>query len=176
MKIKASCRLDYDSVKALTHLSLFKKANPKKRFIMWSVISVILILIIVLEMVIFSDTELIGTLCLAILLFLFESYLYFLVPKIKYKALAKMKNTENEYVFCDNVLKTFTNNQEYNGESVIEYSVFVRAYETTVYLFLYQTNNQVFIVDKSTIEGGTAEDIRNKLTAYLEKKYIVCKY
>ena len=176
MEIKAKCKCDFESIRALTHLSLFKKANPKKRFLTWSIISGILAVIIILEMIIFSDAILIELLCAAVILFLLECYLYFLLPKIRYNALAKMKDTENEYVFCDDVLKTFTKSQEYNGEAEIEYSLFVKVYETTRYLFLYQTNNHVFIVDKSTIEGGTVEEIRNKLSAFVKDRYILCKY
>lgn len=29
MEIRAKCKYDYDSVKALTHLTMFKKSNPK---------------------------------------------------------------------------------------------------------------------------------------------------
>ena len=176
MEIKAKCKFDFDSIRALTHLSLFKKANPKKRFLTWSIISAILTVVIIFEIIVFSDAMLIELLCVAGVLFLLECYLYFLLPKIRYKALAKMKDAENEYIFCDNVLKTFTKSQEYNGEAEIEYSLFEKVYETTNYLFLYQTNNQVFIVDKSTIEGGTVEEIRNKLSAFVKNKYIVCKY
>lgn len=42
MEIIAKCKFDFESIKALTHLSLFKKANPKKRFLTWSIISGIL--------------------------------------------------------------------------------------------------------------------------------------
>ena len=87
-----------------------------------------------------------------------------------------MQNADNQYIFCDDVLKAFTKSREYNGESEIAYSLFVKVYETSKYLFLYQTNNQVFIVDKNTIEGGTVEEIRNKLSAFVTNKYIVCKY
>ena len=41
---------------------------------------------------------------------------------------------------------------------------------------MFQTKNQVLLVDKNTIEGGTVEDIRNKLTTYVKDKYIICKY
>ena len=34
----------------------------------------------------------------------------------------------------------------------------------------------VLIVDKSTIEGGTAEDIRYRLSPLLKKNYYLCKY
>ena len=176
MEIRAKCKFDFESIRALTHLSLFKKANPKKRFLTWSIISAILVVIIIFEMIVFSDAMLVELLCVVIILFLLECYLYFLLPKIRYKALAKMKEVENEYIFFDNVLKTFTKSQEYNGEAEIEYSLFVRVYETTKHLFLYQTNNQVFIVDKSTIDGGIIGDVRNKLTAFVKDKYIICKY
>ena len=176
MEIKAKCKFDFESIRALTHLSLFKKANPKKRFLTWSIISGILAVIIILEMIIFSDAMLIELLCAAVVLFLIEFYLYFLLPKIRYKALAKMKDAENEYIFCDNVLKIFTKSQEYNGEAEIEYSLFVKVQETSRYLFLYQTKNQVFIVDKFSIENGTVEDIRNKLSAFVKDKYIIRKY
>ncbi|MBE7057031.1 MAG: YcxB family protein [Ruminococcaceae bacterium] len=176
MEIKAKCKFDFESIRALTHLSLFKKANPKKRFLIWSIISTIVVVVIILEMIVFSDAMLIALLCVAVVLFLLECYLYFLLPKIKYKALAKMKDAENQYIFCDNVLKAFTKSQEYSGEAEIEYSLFVRAYETTKYLFLYQTNNQAFIIDKNTIEGGIFEDIRKKLSAYVKDKYVICKY
>ena len=176
MEIKAKCKFDFESIRALTHLSLFKKANPKKRFLIWSIISTIVVVVIILEMIVFSDAMLIALLCVAVVLFLLECHLYFLLPKIKYKALAKMKDAENQYIFCDNVLKAFTKSQEYSGEAEIEYSLFVRAYETTKYLFLYQTNNQAFIIDKNTIEGGIFEDIRKKLSAYVKDKYVICKY
>ena len=87
-----------------------------------------------------------------------------------------MKETENEYVFCDDVLRAYTKSQEYNGEAVIEYSLFDKVYETSKYFFLYQTNSQVFIVDKNTIEGGTAEQIRSRLSAVEGIKYTFCNY
>lgn len=176
MQIKAKCKFDFESIRALTHLSLFKKANPKKWFLIWSIISAILAVVVILEMIVFSDAMLIELLCVAVVLFLLECYLYLLLPKISYKSLAKMKDAENQYIFCDDVLKTFTKSQEYNGEAEIEFSLFAKVYETSKYLFLYQTNNQAFIVDKSTVEGGTVEEIRNKLSTFVKNKYIICKY
>ena len=176
MEIRAKCKFDFDSIRALTHLSLFRRANPQKRFTTWTIISAILLLVIILEAIAFSDTSLVKYIFLAVLLILLECYFYFLLPKIRYKALAKMKETENSYVFCDDVLKVFTKSPEYTGEAEVEYSVFVRVYETSKYFFLFQTNNQAFLVDKSTIEGGTAEDIKNRLTTLGKGKYILCKY
>ncbi len=177
MEIRAKCKYDFDSVKALTHLAMFKKANPKKRMMFWIVAFAILFGIIILEMVVLGvDSILFVLLGAGIIWLMLLCFFYFLVPKIQYKSLSKMKNIENEYIFCDDELKAFTLSEEYNGEVAIEYSFFVKVYETTKYLFLYQTNNQVFIVNKLTIEGGTVEEIRNKLSAFVEDKYIICKY
>lgn len=176
MGIKAKSKFDFDTMKAFTHFSLFGKANPKKRFITWSIISVILTAIVVLEMILFSDPSLIVMLCVSVGLFLLECYFYFLLPKIQYKSLRKLQGAENEYIFCDHVLKAVTKSEEYSGEAEMEYSMFAKVYESSGYLFLYQTNRQVHIIDKDTIEGGTAEDIRNKLTTYVKDKYFLCKY
>ena len=177
MEIKAKCKFDFDSIRALTHLTMFKKANPKKRLIFWSVAFAILVVVIILEIIAFGmDLILLVLLGVEMLWLMLMCFWYFIIPKTQYKSLAKMKETENEYIFCDNVLKTFTKSNEYNGEAEIEYSLFVKVYETSQYLFLYQTNNQVFIVDKSTIENGTVEEIRSKLSAFVKDKYIICKY
>ena len=177
MEIKAKCKFNFESIKALTHLTMFKKANPKNRMIFWSVAFAVLFAIIILEIIAFGmDSILLVLLGVEMLWFMLMCFWYFTIPRIQFKALAKMKDTENEYVFCDGVLKTFTKGKEYNGEAEIEYSLFVKVYETSKYFFMYQTNNQVFIVDKSTIEGGTVEEIRNKLSAFVKDKYILCKY
>ena len=122
------------------------------------------------------DTLLILTALASVIVILWNAYMWFFYPKVRYNALAKMKNTQNEYNFTDEKIFVTTTGVEYNGEAEIEYSVFVKVFETSQYLFLYQTNNQVFIVDKSTIEGGTVEDIRNKLSTFVKDKYIICKY
>ena len=176
MEIRAKCKFDFDSVRALTHLSLFRSNDPKKRFLTWSIISAILAFVILIEFLIFSDGVFLVLLCATIALFLLECYLYFLMPKFSYKSLVKLKDAENEYVFCEDLLKVFTKSQEYNGKAEIEYSLFVKVYETSKYFFIFQTNKQAFIIDKSTINGGTPEEIRTKLSAKVKGKYNICKY
>lgn len=179
MEIKASCKFDYESIKALTHLSMFRKANPAKRMALWNITGAILLIIIVLEIILLDadiDANLVFFLFLGVMMLGLGAYIYFIVPKIRFKSMAKLRGAENAYLFCDDVLKVFTKSAEYNGGVEIEYSLLVRVYETTKYLFLYQTNNQVLIVDTKTITGGTVEEIRGKLSTYLGKKYIICNY
>lgn len=176
MEIKAKCRFDFESVRALTYVSMYKKADPKKRFIRNTVIALVLAAVIVLEMILFFDAAMIWLLCVTLLLLAFECYLYLLLPRIRYRSVAKMQMAENEYLFCDDVLKAFSKSSEYSGEAEMNYSLFIKVYETSEYLFLYQADNRVYIVDKNTVEGGTVGEIRNKLCAFVKEKYIICKY
>lgn len=177
MEIRAKCKFDKDSIRALTHLSTFKKFNPKKTVITRIILCFVLLLIIAAEPIAFGfDVFSIIFIVVDLLVISIDCFMYFGFPKIQYKALAKMKDAENEFVFCDNVIKVFSKSQEYNGEAEFEYSLLVKVYETSRHLFLYQTNNHVYIVDKSTIEGGTVDEIRNKLFAFVNDKYILCKY
>ena len=177
MEIKAKCKFDTDSIRALTHLSIFKKANPKKTVIARFVLCFVLLLFVIAERNIykFDSTPIILTVAL-MLMMLIDGFVYFILPKIQYRSLAKLKEAENEYVFFDDYIKVFSNSQEYKGEAKIEYSLFVKVFETSKYFFLYETKTQVFIVDKNTITDGSAEQIREKLSPILKSKYVICKY
>ena len=103
---------------------MFKKANPKKRLIFWTVIFAILFGIIILEMVLFGvDLHLLVLLGVDIVWLILFYFLYFFIPKIQYKSLSKMKDIENEYIFYNEKLKAVTKSEEYNGEAEIEYSL-----------------------------------------------------
>lgn len=176
MEIKAKCSFDFVSIKALTLVSAFRTFNPKKRFIIISIFSFLLAAFLLFEILYFYEFSLFIFFLVLVFLYTRECCLHFLLPKIRYKALANMQNTINEYTFCEDNLKIHTISKECNGDTQIEYSLLVKVYETSDYLFLYQPQNQVFIVDKSTITDGTVEDIKNKLKSYVKKKYYICKY
>ena len=176
MEIRAKSKFDFDTIKALIYLSLYKKANPKKRFIIHTGVSVFLALVIALEMIVFSDTNLLFFFCLIIFILLIQCFMYFILPRIRYNAMLKMKGIENEFLFMDDGVRISSKSEDYNGEGEIKYAMLYKVYETSDYFFLFQNKNQAFIVDKSTIESGYAGDIRNKLISILQKKYIICKY
>lgn len=177
MQIKASCKYDLNAMKALIYLTMFKKANPKKCLIFLIGLFVLSCSMLIADAVVLGfEPRLLVMLATNIFAIALLCFWFFAVPKIRHKALAKMQDIENEYIFCDDKLKAFTKSKEYSGEAEIEYSVFVKAYETSKYIFLYQTKNQAYLVDKSTITDGTADEIRNKLTEIIKDKYILCKY
>ena len=176
MEIKASCKFDFASVRALYHLSLFRKHNPRVLMILYTVTFCVLILVISYAVILTAPPHLPPTLYVAFVLPLLVCFLYFVAPRLQYRRMAKVKKLENLYIFGDDALKVFSKSDEYDGEATVAYAFFTRVYETSKYLFLFQTNPQAFVVDKSTIEGGTVEEIRTRLSAFVGNKYILCRY
>ncbi len=69
-----------------------------------------------------------------------------------------------------------SNGQNYSSQGEIKYSVLVKMYETSRYLFIFQNKAQAFIVDKNTIRHGSMEEVRDKINNQMSGKYILCKY
>ena len=111
-----------------------------------------------------------------ILVLFIDMFIYFAMPKIQYNSMSKMKNVGNDYVFYDDEITVSSVSEHLSAKDVLKYSIMVKAYETEKYFFFYISKRQVFVVDKATLEGGTAEDLRVKLLSVLGKKYIRCKY
>ena len=176
MEIKAKGKLDFASVKALTHSVSYRKIKPKTSFVLTSVFCGVTVLFTFVMLFAFSDGSAMHLAIMAVALFLLSIYMYFLLPKITYNALANLKDAENEFVFTNDSLKITTKSEKYTGESEIEYSVFVKVCETSEYLCLYETKNRAFVIDKSTIEDGTIEEIRCKLKEFVKKKYVISNY
>lgn len=178
MEIKASARYDLDACKALTRLSMFKKADPKKRMIFWSVVYAVITLVLVWEIVAFDlpTEDYLMYFAIMAAVWILNGYMFFIAPRITYNAMGNMKGVENTYVFYDDCFRHTTNSEVYSGEAESQYTVLVRVYETGRYFFLYQTKRQVIIVDKQTMEEGAALQLRQKLSAVFGKKYIICRY
>lgn len=176
VEIKAKCIFDYKGVKALTYVTMYKRNNPQTAFHFLNTLAAFMILAIIWGMQFGVDSKSIYLLVLYVIIFLFNCFLYFVFPRMQYRALDKMKGIENEYTFCNEGIKVTSKHELYNGDAELKYSMIPKVMETSAYLFIYQSKNQVFIVDKSTITGGSIEDIRQKLIPHLKKKYIICKY
>ena len=103
-------------------------------------------------------------------------FLYFVLPKKQYEAMGNMQNAVNHYVFDDETITVKTVTDQYNGEAIINYSALVKAYETQKYIFFYQIDNSAYIVDKSSVSGGSADELKAKLVSFIGDKYCICKY
>ena len=177
MEIKAKSTYNLETMQALIRLYMFKKANPRKRMVIYTVLFTGLIAIDVLEMIIFGNNMILSVLLVCcVLWYLLLCYWFFLLPRIRYNALAKMKNVTNEYTFRDASMLASSTCEEFCGQSEIQYALLIKAMETQKYLFLFQNRSQVIVVDKSTITGGTVDEIRQNLRSRISGKYIICRY
>ena len=86
MEIKAKCKADLNSVRALVHLGMFKKGSPKMHMIVWSIAYGFLAMLLIGENLLFgADSFLLLLLGLLVLIYLWVCFLYFVMPRIRYK-------------------------------------------------------------------------------------------
>ena len=176
MEIKAKCRYDYETCKAVAHIDAYRKSNPKMTVISRAIFCLALT---VLNLAVANWGELYTGYTVAIaaaLLVLIDMFMYFGMPRLQYNSMSKLKDVENSYIFYDDEFFAETVSESFNGQDVIKYSLLEKAFETDRYFFIYINKRQTFVVDKASVEGGTAEEIKAKLTCVLGKKYIRCKY
>lgn len=177
MNIKAKCVYDYETCRAVAHIASYKKANPKKTVIM-RFIFVLAFVALDLYVMNMSEISFVNYMYLACgaFIILLDLFMYFIMPVVQYKSMSKMKDLENSYIFYDDEFTAACNSEEYSGQAAVKYSLLIKVMETKKYFFLYENKRQIFVVDKTTLENGTAEEMREKISAVVRKKYIVCKY
>lgn len=174
MEITAKCVYDLKAVTAVQHVGMYKKRNPKKCIFWWMAACILLIVLMILEDL-FLDADMTELIVLLLAAMGVMCFVHFLTPRITYRGQGSMRDAENTYVFGETGVSITSKADHYTGEAQVEYPLFLQVYETSRYFFLFQTKRQVFAVDKSTIQGGTVEDIRNRLSGAV-KKYVICKY
>lgn len=176
MEIHGFCKYDFDVVRALNHVSIFKNRKPTRCLLFYAVCFLIVTCIHLFFVYRFGDHALEMIWLLMIFLCTLELFLYFLLPRISYRRMQNLKDVENRFIFLHDRFSVSSSLNGYNGQSMMEYSMLVKVYETSRYFFLFQTGNQAYIVDKSTIAGEGVLELRNRLSATLGKKYFSCKY
>lgn len=181
MEIKASCRIDFNECKATAYYTLYGKYKPLKKILIRAAFSTAL-LIFGMSLVIIRDYDrfVCGAAALYSLLVVFGLIryirLYFTFPNKQYEAKGNMKDILNEFVFYDDRMLNYSASDGYRDEVEISYGMLFAVNESSEYLFLLPTKNSMFVVDKSTISGGTMEELRDKLKSVLGDKYIICEY
>ncbi len=177
MDIKAKSKYDYEAIRALIRISAFKKDNPKVVYIVSVVYGLSLAMIITVAGMFYGWMNMYNYLLgVIVFILLLMNWAYFWLPKITYNKMVEFRNLENEFTFLDDSLKIISKNGKYTGEAEFKYSILPKVIENSKYILVYQNKSQAYIVDKSTIEGGTVEELRNVLQAKINGKYIICKY
>ena len=177
MEIKASSVYDLKATKAAWRAGVYKKKDPGKSFWRYILLAAIIVTASVLYQFLVKQVLLMWVLSGLLVFFsVMLSLLYFLAPVRMYKNAGTMADMRKNFIFREKELYVESSGEMYQGESTVQYSLLFKAMETGAYFFIYLTKSQIYIVDKSTLEGGTAEDIRSAMSAVLGEKYMVCDY
>lgn len=161
--IKAKCTLDYNAIKAFTSANIYGKHSPKLVFCLRDLLTVILTLLLFLGMPSGMDSALLCALVCCAAIIILNCFFYFLLPWFQYQALGTRKGTKFEYVFGEELFTVTGKGKLHAEKAVLTYPMITKAAGTPEYLFLYFNKKRVFMVDKSTITGGTADSILERL-------------
>ena len=116
-------------------------------------------------------------LVLTIIIGLVMSFVYFVLPKQKYKMMyGKFADPiETEFVFEESFFAIYVkdNKSGRKEKTIYLYNKIYRAYEVGKYFFLYMDKNQAYILKKSEMNGGEnpAKQLSEALKKNLKKKY-----
>ncbi len=177
MEVKAKCKYDYEACRAVSYIANYRKQNPVKAIITHLIIEAALVAgnLFVITTIGWNFSNMLMLVLLSIVAVL-DLFMYFVIPRLQYRSMSKMKDLENRYVFLDDYFSAVTVSEEYSAEATIRYSLLEKAFETSRYIFLFENKRQTFIVDKLTIDNGTAEQVRERIVSVLGKRYMMCKY
>lgn len=168
MEITAHSNESYKAHKLFVNITL-KNNNIFNKFfkILFPVFSVLALLLTLLY-----DKEILP---LALMLTFCTLLYYFIdifMPLINYKLTKVSTGLHDILTFYDDEIKVISQSKNINTESTLGYDVLKKVYETNEFFFVYISHQQAFIVDKSTIQGGSEQQLRNRLVkAVGEKKY-----
>ena len=98
-----------------------------------------------------------------------------MIPVIKFKTLGKMQNASCEYTFYDSSFTAVISGIAGTKNYSIRYSELTQVGESSKNFFIFRGKDS-FIVDKSTLENGTAEHLRHRFSTFENIKYTLCNY
>lgn len=176
MEIRGKSTYNWQSIKKFNNFIFFKRR--KWLSILWIFAYVLSGIGFVFEIVTDNfDGNSIERLILLVLVALWLVFLWFVYPKIKYSKNKLIHNMENEFVFNEDAFTMYQNSSSSDGNNTFKYSALWKVFETKDFFYIYLTQNQAYIVEKSTLEGGSAYDLRELLikNVGMSKYKLKCK-
>ncbi len=184
MEIRASSKRDKETAKEFSYVVNFRSTSPLSTVIFlgvaflstWAISAFILFkLNSAGKAGAFPAVLIIMVMAFVLLLFLYSLLAYFIMPKRQYEFFGYSKDAEISYLFEDDTITEYENSQNGSGNSTINYATLKKVYESDKRLYIYLDKVHVLIIDKSTITGGSVDELRDKLRDAVGKNYVVCK-
>ncbi|MGN1481017.1 YcxB family protein [Porcipelethomonas sp.] len=103
-------------------------------------------------------------------------YMFIINPKMTYSAfLKKYGNSPVKYEFNEKSVRICIENQDGSWDIRKNYRDMFKIHETDDYFFIHVKRNEAYILKKSGIFQGTAEEIRNAVFSEMGNKFVLKK-
>jgi hypothetical protein len=177
MKITANTKYDLKVYMASHRVQMLRGTNPKTIMLWASIVFTLIIVNLIVQLTKYGNSLGVWIIfSVAVVLLVGYGYMFFIRPRNRYKAANKFENFQTSYVFNNEEMISTTIADEKSGTVSLKYNMMLKVMETSEYLFVFQSKNSVHVVDKSSIENGTVDEIRNVMSEVLKDNYTVCKY
>ncbi len=177
MEIHASSRYDIKTVIALCRMFRVKKTTPVLHLVLmllaYAFVAGVCIAVIVGKG---ADTFIAALFCICVVAICAELAIFFVLPRLQYKNMADLRNAENRFIFRDDGFDVVTDGEHQHAEAKVSYSALVRVVETRAYIYLFQTKNQTFIVDRKSISAEEMPVLRRCIAEKIGKRYSIYRY
>lgn len=176
MEIKASSKYDWETIKKFNNFNNYARFRAVKILLLISNLVLAAEVILLCVMNAFTS-DLIGACALMLFVDAFLLFTNHVYPKIQYNKSKLLHGTVNEFTFGADEIILEQNGENANNTSTMKYTAIWKVYEAKDAIYIYTNPHQAFIVDKSTVTGGTVADLRALLMEKVDaKKYkIKCK-
>lgn len=171
MEIKASSKYDWETIKKFNNFNSYVRFKALKIVMLISNLVLAAMVVFLCVMNAFT-TDLIGNCVLVLFVDIFFIFINHVYPKIQYNKSKLLHGMVNEFTFGDDAMLLEQNGENANNTETMKYSAIWKVYEAKDNIYIYINPNQSYIVDKSTVTGGTVADLR----AFLMEKVGAKKY
>lgn len=181
MNVKATTVYDWNAYIAKSGVYSYGRLNPKVgKAASVAVFAAIAVLFIwSIYSIKASGSEVNTTAPILVLILSVGHYIYrmFIWPRVRYNSMLKTHGQYTyHFVFSENDFKSELTPETEDGRITLDYANLAKVIETSDYIFLFINARNILPVDKSGIEGGRVEEVRNAIQAALGDKYKIARY
>lgn len=176
MEIHAKCKADLRAAKAAV-----KELGRTKRIVFTAIYSALVLYaayyVLTIDVMVYKRaTDNTVWFVFALVMLIAFIVLTLTEPRRAYNRLGKRRDKEQNFTFRDDDFDAYITEPGLDTRTTISYDCLERVIETPEFLFLLYSKRTGAQVDKATLEGGTAEQLAERLRAAVpEGKYTVRK-
>ena len=177
MNITVNCTYDKKAITTFARSGLYKKADPRKRFIEFIAIALFCIMCVAITVAFGGfDSKALIPIALFALILLLQLYIYLILPRIIFNARKNLGNVRQTLTFTDDEIISLSFSDEFGATEKISYNIPVSIRETKNYVFFYITKQSAYIIDKSGISDTDLTELHKLFALRFGEKYTILNY